>query len=200
MAISTTRAAMRLCIDRIPEGAAIICANGYVSREAYNAGDRDLAFYMLGSMGLAPAIAFGVAHARPDVPVWILDGDGNVLMSMGNLALIGAFALPNIHHVCFDNGVYASTGNQTTIAGKVAIERVAEAAGYRHTARIGDEQGLIAALDALADTPGPHFLRVMLDAEPHPREDIPRIAETPEQLRDRLAGALTRRSPETSLP
>ena len=68
----------------------LIVCNGFPSREAYTLRDRPENFYMIGSMGVAPSIALGVALARPDRTVVVFDGDGNVLMGMGTLATIGA--------------------------------------------------------------------------------------------------------------
>ena len=42
----------------------IICNIGFPSRELYEIDDRDKNFYMIGSMGLASSIGFGLALAR----------------------------------------------------------------------------------------------------------------------------------------
>ena len=61
----------------------LICANGYISRDAFNANDRPENFYMLGSMGQASSIGLGLALAKPKERIVILDGDGNLLMNLG---------------------------------------------------------------------------------------------------------------------
>jgi sulfopyruvate decarboxylase subunit beta len=43
----------------------IVCNIGTPSRELFNIKDRKENFYMLGSMGLASSIAFGIAIAKP---------------------------------------------------------------------------------------------------------------------------------------
>src|SRR6185503_1828700 len=73
----------------------------------------------------------GIAMARPERRVLVFDGDGNVLMNLGTLATIAVAAPANLLHVCFDNGVHASTGGQPTISDRVHLEAVARAAGYR---------------------------------------------------------------------
>ena len=65
-----------------------VLANGYISREFFNVTDRKENFYMIGSMGLASAIGLGVALAQPERRILVFDGDGNVLMAMGTLAMI----------------------------------------------------------------------------------------------------------------
>ena len=71
-------------------GQPVIICNGFPSREAHKIADRPTHFYMIGSMGNAPAIALGVALAKPNKQVITFDGDGNVLMGMGTLATVGA--------------------------------------------------------------------------------------------------------------
>src|SRR5690606_25141592 len=96
-----------------------IHANGYIGRESHAVADRPENFYMIGSMGLASAIGVGLALARPDRRVVVFDGDGNLLMGLGTLALVAAVAPANLVHVVLDNGVYGSTGGQRSISADV---------------------------------------------------------------------------------
>src|SRR5205823_1274219 len=66
--------------------------------------DRPQNFYMWNSMGMASSIALGLALARPDVRVVVLDGDGSVLMNMSSLATEITSGVPNLVHVIWDNG------------------------------------------------------------------------------------------------
>ena len=63
----------------------IICNIGFPSRELYEIDDRPKNFYMIGSMGLASSIGFGLAMAKPHKDVVVIDGDGSLLMNMGSL-------------------------------------------------------------------------------------------------------------------
>ena len=103
--------AMAALLELLTDQPVIIC-NGFPSREAHKIADRPTHFYMIGSMGNAPAIALGVALAKPNKQVITFDGDGNVLMGMGTLATVGALKPKNFIHVVFDNEVYGTTGNQ----------------------------------------------------------------------------------------
>ena len=76
--------AMAALLELLTDQPVIIC-NGFPSREAQKIADRPTHFYMIGSMGMAAAIALGVALAKPKKQVVIFDGDGNVLMGMGTL-------------------------------------------------------------------------------------------------------------------
>src|SRR5206468_322527 len=112
----------------------LVCANGYPSREACAIADRPQNFYMIGSMGLAGPIGLGVALGRPDRRTVVLDGDGNVLMSLGALTNVAALAPRNFIHCVFDNEVYGSTGNQASPSRHARLDAIAAAAGYRTVA------------------------------------------------------------------
>ena len=83
---------------------AVVLANGFISRECFQVRDRPGNFYMIGSMGLASSIGLGVALAQPQRKTLIFDGDGNVLMAMGTLAMIASCAPKNLIHIVIDSG------------------------------------------------------------------------------------------------
>ncbi len=96
------------------QDALIVCNIGFPSRELFSVTDRPENFYMLGSMGLASSIGLGLALARPERKVIVLDGDGSVLMNLGTLATIAHHAPENYLLVILDNCCYGSTGSQPT--------------------------------------------------------------------------------------
>src|SRR5258707_10369844 len=94
--------------------AAIIASLGHPAYDLFAAEDRLCNFYTWGSMGLASSIGLGLALARPDVRVIVLDGDGSLLMNLGSLATIGLLRPDNLLVVVMDNEEYATTGGQPT--------------------------------------------------------------------------------------
>jgi len=104
-----------------------VSTNGYISREHCALG-RGLGFYMAGSMGLAPAIGFGLAFARLDVRVVVINGDGGYLMNLGMNATIAEHRLPNLKHFVLKNGLHETTGGQplvdVPVVGEVEILEV----------------------------------------------------------------------------
>jgi thiamine pyrophosphate-dependent acetolactate synthase large subunit-like protein len=185
----TTRDAVAAVLPEIADHV-LVCANGFISRWACALGDRDASFYMIGSMGLASSIALGIATVRPEVPVAVLDGDGNLLMNMGSLAMTGARAPRRFRHLVLDNGVYASTGNQPTISAHVKLEEVALAAGYRAAARVRDASEIGAALRRQLAEPGPTLLLIETSAEVG--APAPRIPYAPQEMTARFGAAIAR--------
>jgi thiamine pyrophosphate-dependent acetolactate synthase large subunit-like protein len=179
-------AAVRGCLtDEV-----VVHANGAICRESFALGDRPGNFYMIGSMGLAASIGLGVALVRPEKRVIIFDGDGNVLMALGTLAMVAAEGPRNFLHLVFDNGTYGSTGGQPTHSRQVPLEEVARGCGYRRTLRVRNREALVAALRECQREPGPAFL--LVEVSPEEPEEFPRVPLPPEviadHLRDWLAG------------
>lgn len=178
--------AVQRIVDRAGD-ALIIHANGMISRESFTHRDREENFYMIGSMGLACSIGLGVAMSKPDHRVIVLDGDGNVLMNLGALAMVGDIQPRNLIQVVLDNESYGSTGGQRSISNHIALERFAAAAGYARVERVITEQELEKALDAVLVADGPSFLLVKV--EPDNLEGIGRVSHPPEVIAVRFARA-----------
>src|SRR5213592_5081489 len=92
--------------------AAIVASLGHPAYDLFAAGDRPRNFYTWGSMGLASSIGLGLAMARPDLRVFVVDGDGSLLMNLGSLATIGWTKPSNLVLVVWDNEEYGTTGRQ----------------------------------------------------------------------------------------
>ena len=170
--------------------ALIIHANGMISRESFTHRDRGENFYMIGSMGLACCIGLGVAMSRPDRRVIVLDGDGNVLMNLGALAMVGDIQPKNLIQVVLDNESYGSTGGQRSISNHIALERFAAAAGYARVECVTTKHELEKALDTMLVANGPSFLLVKV--EPGNLEGIGRVSHPPEVVAERFARAVQR--------
>ncbi|HOV37550.1 MAG TPA: thiamine pyrophosphate-dependent enzyme, partial [Spirochaetales bacterium] len=162
----------------------VLATTGYTGRELYALDDRPNQFYMVGSMGCASSFGLGIALARPDRRVIVLDGDGAVLMRMGALCTIGTERPRNLIHIVFDNGAYESTGGQKTVSRGVDLCAVARACGYERTMEVLDPKELEKALeehrnDALT------FIRVpILSGVP---ENLPRPEIAPPEVARRFA-------------
>ena len=111
----------------------VVCNIGFPSRELYDIEDRERNFYMIGSMGLASSIGLGLALAKPNEDVVVIDGDGSLLMNMGSLATVFANNPKNLTWIVIDNGAYGSTGNQDTYAQEIDLVDVARGVGFKNS-------------------------------------------------------------------
>ena len=140
--------------------AAIIATTGKIGRELFSLGDSENQLYVVGSMGCAAGLGFGIQRTMPNQSVVVLDGDGAVLMKMGTLATIGSNKPAHFTHVILDNEAYESTGGQRTVSPWVDFCRIAAACGYRQCYRVDTEPDLARAVRAARENFGPTLIHV----------------------------------------
>lgn len=117
--------AVKLFVKEIGDNP-IISANGFLSRDLFETGEKKSNFYMIGSMGLASSIGLGVSLKNPKKRVYVFDGDGNILMNLGSLVTIGTIKPKNLIHIIFDNNSHESTGGQPTNSNNIDIVKMAK--------------------------------------------------------------------------
>ena len=161
----------------------VIATTGFTGRELFAAEDRDNHFYMVGSMGCASSLGLGLALARPDLHVVVVDGDGAALMRMGNLATLGAYAGDNLTHILLDNEAHDSTGAQSTVSAQIDFATIALACGYAVVHRGADITNLVDFLAAEQEG-GPSFLHLKIQTGTI--DDLPRPSITPAAVLKRL--------------
>ncbi|HEV7664020.1 MAG TPA: thiamine pyrophosphate-dependent enzyme [Chloroflexota bacterium] len=121
---------------------------------------------IVGCMGSASTIGLGLALARPERTVIVVDGDGSLLMQLGSLVTIAGAAPPNLFHFVFENGVYETSGSQPLPAeGRFNLRQMAAAAGYARTEEFDDAATFSAALADLLKSRGPVFVAIRTMAE-----------------------------------
>jgi phosphonopyruvate decarboxylase len=121
----------------------------------------DLSVPCVGFMGGASSLGLGMALARPDRRVLVLDGDGSLLMQLGSLATIAGAAPRNLVHFLFKNGVYHTSGAQG-IPGGLTVDFVtmAKGAGYRMATAIDDLAAFKQRLPEILRAEGPVFVEL----------------------------------------
>ena len=134
----------------------LIATTGFTGRELFSINDRVNHIYMVGSMGCASSFGLGLALARPDLKIIVIDGDGAGLMRMGNFATIGTYASNNFIHILLDNEVHDSTGGQSTVSKNINFAMIAKACGYSMTLS-GNKMELFDELFSLNKNEGPAF-------------------------------------------
>lgn len=132
------------------------------------------------AMGHAADFALGIALARPEREVIVLNGDGSMLMCLGTLATITGLRTPPSNYMLFvcDNGTYEVTGNQPVPGNRgFSWPTIATGVGFQQVYEFSEADALDAALPQLlnlkgkrAKEAGPVFvnLKIAQAAEPPP--------------------------------
>src|ERR671928_1188 len=76
-------------VVHVPGDALVVASLGTPSYLLHAAGDRPRSFYLWAAMGMASSTGLGLAIARPDERVVVLDGDGAALMNLGAMVTVG---------------------------------------------------------------------------------------------------------------
>ena len=145
-------------LKEVIKGQIVIGNIGVPSKELYDICDQPSNFYMLGSMGMATPIGLGVALFT-DSMVFVIDGDGSLLMNPGTLATVASSGVKNLTILAIDNASYGSTGCQPTLTGScVDLETVARGFGIRRTLRAGTREKIMDISSLVSD--GPLFVHI----------------------------------------
>lgn len=119
------------------------------------------------AMGHATSLGIGLALAQPQRRIIVLSGDGSLLMNLGTLVTMSAYAPANLVVVVFDNGVYEVTGAQptpATVGAHLDFTTIARGCGLRSIHRWSSlddwQRGARGALGAIGPT------LVVLDVAP----------------------------------
>ena len=168
----------------------VLSTTGMISREVFTTRDRPGNFYMIGSMGLLSSFGLGLALLDPQRRVFVLEGDGSTLMSLGALPLIASERPGNLVHIVLDNEAYESTGAQPSISSQVDLGDVAASCGYACVAWVDETGELDLALSQCDLEEGPFLVLVKVGIAPV--EGIPRVAHSPTEIRDRFRNSIQR--------
>jgi len=160
----------------------IISANGFISRDLFEADDKTTNFYMIGSMGLSSSIALGVALKNPRKRVYVFDGDGNILMNLGSLTTIGKLKPKNLIHLIFDNQSHASTGGQPSNTRNIDLYKIAKSSNYR-AFKTNSKIGLKKILRKIKNIDGPIIILVKITKGGKPGR---RIIHSPVTIKKRF--------------
>jgi phosphonopyruvate decarboxylase len=162
----------------------LIATTGFTGRELYEAGDLPNNFYMVGSMGCAAPLGMGLAMARPDVRVIVIDGDGALLMRMGGAAVLAAYSPANLVHVLLDNNAHDSTGGQRTISDRIDFVSFAASVGYGNAFHAHDTAELVDFVEQSLQSRRLGF--VYLQIAPGAKPNLGRPKTRPPEVRERF--------------
>jgi phosphonopyruvate decarboxylase len=184
----TRTEALRAILESLTGGEAIIATTGKTGRELFTLADRPNHLYVVGGMGTASAIGFGLARTLPRQPVVVIDGDGAALMKLGSMVTIGYYQPPNLLHIVLDNESHDSTGGQQTASGVVRFAELAGAVNYRNGASADDPAEVRGLIKELQQHPGPSLLHVKI--RPGSPQKLGRPTVKPHEVKERFMGFL----------
>ena len=150
------------------DGALVVPGLGSPTWDCFAAGGSDDYLYSWGGMGLAVPTALGVALARPRRRVLCLTGDGEMMMGLGSLSVVGAQAPSNLSILVLDNEHFGETGRQPGLAGTTDLCAVARAAGIGQTMLVTSMEQVPDLVEMLFRAPGPSFAlaKIALSQDP----------------------------------
>ena len=95
-------------------------------------------------------------------PIYVFDGDGNILMNLGSLVTIGSIKPNNLVHIIYDNGMHESTGGQPTNSNNVKIDSLAKISNYR-VFRVNSKEQLKSILKQIKSISGPIMILIQIE-------------------------------------
>jgi thiamine pyrophosphate-dependent acetolactate synthase large subunit-like protein len=155
----------------------VVSGLGAPTYDVAAAGDHERNFYLWGAMGGTLAMGIGLALARPETPVLVVTGDGELFMGLGSLTVLALQAPKNLTLAVLDNGRYGETGGQETpSAGTADLAAIARGCGLTEVSAlttVAEVATLAERAHRLGEAPAVAILKVA------PGED-PRVLPTRE--------------------
>jgi phosphonopyruvate decarboxylase len=115
----------------------------------------------VGCMGKAAPFGLGLALAKPEKRVIVLEGDGSLLMNLGTLVTIASMAPKNFVCILFENGIYQTTGGHPIPSDrKISFVGLAQAAGFPEVYEFEQIDELQDHIQDILSIPGPTFINL----------------------------------------
>lgn len=147
----------------------VIASLGAPNWDITSVGDHPNNFPLWGAMQASVMMGLGLAIAQPDRRVLVFAGDGEMLMSLGALATVGAQKPKNLSVVVLDNERYGETGMQKThTAHGVDLTAVARGCAIENAVTVRKEAEVATLRREIYEGQGPVFANVKIDPEALP--------------------------------
>jgi|TARA_B100000959_G_C14949643_1_gene611370 phosphonopyruvate decarboxylase len=162
--------ALKVLAERYPEG--IVVPVFQSAFDWMGIRPHPLNYVCTGAMGQASSHALGLALARPDKMVAILDGDGSLLMNLGGLVTAANLAPKNLVHFVSFNKIYEVNGRYPIpAADQIDFSGIAKAAGYPRTFTFSNLAAFADAIDEILDGSMLTFVTLEVkEGEMYPRD------------------------------
>lgn len=162
-------ACAHLIHERLQPDDLVVCGLGATGAAWQEVASPNLTYFASDPMGMWPSVALGLALARPDRRVMLIDGDGDLIMNLQVLITIASARAMNLRIVVFQDGSYASVGHHPLpSADRLSLATIAQGAGFPWAAECRTEDEARAQLDVLFSRPGPGLVAAHLEDDPSP--------------------------------
>jgi thiamine pyrophosphate-dependent acetolactate synthase large subunit-like protein len=143
-------------------------------------------------MGMGPSFALGLALSLQEDGrrVILLEGDGDLLMNLGALAMLAETNPSNLKVLVLQNGCYETTGCQPTANGfDVDFAAIARGAGVKRAETIEDRDQVPDGVERLLESDGLALLALHVDTDWTPYGAAPEwsVGEEKHQFQLRLS-------------
>lgn len=187
--------AIKIILENLNEEDVIISTTGKTSREVFEYREKKIEGHQndlltVGSMGHCSQTALGIALKNKGKKVYVLDGDGAVIMQMGSLAITGTHAPENFKHIIINNGAHDSVGGQPTVGFQIDFSLIANACGYKLTLKAETEAQVKEELSKLKQSKGPSLLEIRVNKGA--RKDLGRPTLSPVENKKSLMEFLSK--------
>jgi phosphonopyruvate decarboxylase len=176
------RRALEILLELSLETDRFICTTGKASRELYEirmsrAESHEKDFLVVGAMGHCSQIGISLAVNSPGRRFFCLDGDGSLLMHLGNVTELFRSSPSNFHHILLNNGAHESVGGQPTMGFKVDWKVLSRSLGYNHYFHASNEEEIREGFSLLSQNVGPSFFEIKINLSV--QEKLARPSESP---------------------
>ena len=150
-------------LEIVTDNDIIISTEGDCCKELRLSEERDLNLYLNSCMGYTSSVSLGVS-LNTSRKVFILDGDGSVLMNLSGLVSVGEYASSKLTHIVLYNNTYDSSGGQPIRNKKVDFCQIAKSLGYEQTFSCYTQEDLLRAFNFHCRN-GPKLIEVLSSLE-----------------------------------
>lgn len=132
-------------------------------------------------MGGAPSLGLGIALAKPQCKVIVVDGDASLLMQLGGLVTVATQKPSNLYHFVMHNGTQFTGICNLPLAAADTVDFVglAQSAGYRKAFVFSTLEDFEASVGDIVQQEGPVFIALRVEPDPpsYPQKPLKDFAE-----------------------
>jgi thiamine pyrophosphate-dependent acetolactate synthase large subunit-like protein len=185
-------AALAQLVNRLRADDVVVTSLASPSRSWRKLHAPQLSYGISDPMGMGPSFALGLAFAlqADGRRVILLEGDGDLLMNLGALAMLAEAKPSNLKVLVLQNGCYETTGCQPTANGfDVDFAVIARGAGVAQAETVACDDEVPASIERLLAAQGVALLALRVDTDWSPYGAAPEwsVGEEKHQFQLRLA-------------